>query len=162
MVPGGRFQPWKSLGGTFPCGGRFGILCRVQRIKSPETVFKGEIMACKNCVETLCFFLLLKNKNNNFTWKKKSKNLGIYFRKDKCASCFDWAERIQIIKRLIFTWEKRNLSIIGKICIIKTFSISQLVYIMQAFVLPDHVLVEINRLLLRFLSWRERERERGH
>ena len=37
-------------------------------------------------------------------------------------------------------WGRRNLNIVGKIGINKTFLISQLVYIMQALVIPDHVL----------------------
>ena len=86
------------------------------------------------------------------------KILGVYFCNDKCASSVEenWAERIQAINRLNFTRKKRNLSIVGKICIIKTFLISQLVYIMQAFVIPDHVLTDINRLLFRFL-WRKKD-----
>ena len=53
----------------------------------------------KQCAET---FL-------NFVWKTKLKVLGVYFCNDKCASCVEenWAERIQAIKRLIFTWGKK-------------------------------------------------------
>ena len=59
------------------------------------------------------------------------------------------------IKRIINGWEKRNLSIAGKVCIIKTFLISQFVYIMQAQV-PDPVLTQVNRILFRFL-WRKKD-----
>ena len=54
----------------------------------------------KQCAET---FL-------NFVWKTKLKVLGVYFCNDKCASCVEenWAERIQAIKRLIFTWERKK------------------------------------------------------
>lgn len=94
----------------------------------------------------------------NFVWKKKLKILGVYFCNDKSASLVEdnWTGRIRNIKRLICAWEKRNLSIVGKICIVKTFLISQFVYIMQAFVLPDCVLNEVNTLLFRFL-WRKRD-----
>ena len=51
---------------------------------------------------------------------------------------------------------KKKLSIVGKVCIIKTFLISQLVYIMQALVVPDSVLTQVNRLLFRFL-WRKKD-----
>eukprot|EP00916_Digyalum_oweni_P008980 GHVL01015118.1.p2 GENE.GHVL01015118.1~~GHVL01015118.1.p2 ORF type:complete len:123 (+),score=4.29 GHVL01015118.1:83-451(+) len=81
----------------------------------------------------------------NFVWKKKLKILGVYFCNDKSASLVEdnWTGRIRNIKRLICAWEKRNLSIVGKICLVKTFLISQCVYIMQAFVLPDCVLNEV-------------------
>ena len=50
------------------------------------------------------------------------------------------------MKRIINAWEKRNLSIAGKVCIIKTFLISQLVL-----VVPDPVLTQVSRILFRFL-----------
>lgn len=98
----------------------------------------------KQCAETLL----------NFVWKTKVKILAVYLCHDKCASRVEenWAERIQAIKGLIFTRGKRNLSIVGKY-IIKTFLISQLVYIMKVLVLTD-----INRLLFRFL-WRKKEED---
>ena len=51
---------------------------------------------------------------------------------------------------------RKNLSVIGEICIIEAFLLSQLVYCMQGFVIPDDVLEEFNRLLFRFL-WRKIE-----
>ena len=52
--------------------------------------------------------------------------------------------------------KKRNLSIAGKVCIIQIFLISQLVYIMQALVVQDSILTQVNRLLFRFL-WRKKD-----
>ena len=82
--------------------------------------------------------------------KEKLKILGVYFCNYKCASHIDenWSERIVKIKRLIS--EKRNLSIAAKIYTNKTFLISQVVYVMQALVVPKNVWIEINRLLFRF------------
>jgi len=102
----------------------------------------------KNCTDT--FF--------DFVWKKQLKILGVYFSNDKCASMVaeNWTNRLENVKRLIVVWEKRNLSIIGKICIVKTFLLSQFVYVMQALVVPDKVLTELNCLLFRFL-WRKKD-----
>ena len=93
---------------------------------------------------------------HNFSVKKKIKILGIYYCNDKSASQVteNWSERIGNIKRLIKQWERRNLSIIGKIQVIKTFLVSQLVYAMQVIIIPDAVLIEVNRLLFRFV-WRK-------
>ena len=93
-----------------------------------------------------------------FVWKRRLKILGVYFTCDKCASPVEenWTGRVENIKRIITAWEKRNLSIVGKVCVIKTFLISQLVYIMQALVVPDSVLTQVNRLLFRFL-WRRKD-----
>ena len=94
----------------------------------------------------------------DFVWKDKIKILGVYFSNSKCASEMEenWVKRVDTCKRLIASWEKRNLSIMGKVCIVKTFLISQWVYIMQSIVIPEHVIVEVNRLLYRFL-WRKRD-----
>ena len=101
-----------------------------------------------------------KNSNEaffGFQWKKKLKILGVYFANDQSASFIkeNWEQRIENMKRIIHSWEKKDLSLIGKIHIIKTFLISQLIYFMQAFIIPEHVLTEINQILFRFL-WRKK------
>ena len=53
------------------------------------------------------------------------------------------------IYRITGSWGKRNLSIMGKVCFVKTFLISQFVYIMQAFIIPDDVLREVKRPAVR-------------
>ena len=99
------------------------------------------------------------NENNNkheLRWVQKIKILGIYFSNSRPASLLEenWNDRIKCIKQVIQTWEKRNLSIFGKICIIKTFLLSQFVYVMKAITLHEKVLTEINTILYRFL-WRK-------
>lgn len=102
----------------------------------------------KHCQDEFC----------NLVWKRKLKILGIYYANDRSASHIEenWMERVVIVKRLISVWEKRNLSIMGKIIVIKTFLLSQFIYFMKAFVVPNDVLIEVNRLLFRFL-WKKRE-----
>ena len=68
----------------------------------------------------------------------------------------NWIKRIENMKRLIITWEKRNIGIIGKICIAKSLLLSQLIYAIQALCLPEKILKEINTLLYRFL-WRKKD-----
>ena len=84
---------------------------------------------------------------------EKLKILGVYFCSYKCASHIgeDWLECSVKIKRLISIWEERNSNIVGKICIIKTFLISKVVCVMQALVVPEKVLIEINRLPVQIL-----------
>ena len=112
----------------------------INRKKQSEAMWLG---SKQHCPDT--FF--------GFVWKRRLKILGVYFTCDKCASQVEenWTERVENIKRIINAWEKRNLSIVGKVCITKAFLISRLVYIMQALGVPDSVLTQVNRLLLRFL-----------
>ena len=90
-------------------------------------------------------------------WVKQIKILGIYFSNNSSASQIDmnWIPRINTIKHLISNWEKRNLGLLGKICVIKVFLLSQFVFVMQSISLPDKVTNEINTLFFRFL-WRKK------
>ena len=85
------------------------------------------------------------------------KILGIYFSNTTPASCLalNWESRLENLTRIIKAWEKRNLSIIGKIHIIKTFLLSQFVYIMQCLCLPEDVLKNINTIVFKFL-WKKK------
>ena len=93
----------------------------------------------------------------DFNWKTKIKILGVFFSNNTPASKIEenYTNRIAKIKRLIAIWEKRDLSIMGKILIVKTYLLSQLVYFMQAFIVPEKILIEINRLLFRFI-WKKK------
>ena len=118
----------------------------INRMKS-EAMWLGSKQSCSDT-----FF--------GFVWKRRLKILGVYFACDKCASRVEenWTGRVENTKRIIIALEKRNLSIAGKVCIVKTFLITQFVYIMQALVVPDPVLPQVNRLLFRFM-WRKREKQ---
>jgi hypothetical protein len=48
-------------------------------------------------------------------------------------------------------WSARHLSILGKILIVKTFGISQIVYVMQSLVLSKEHLKKLNSLLYKFI-----------
>ena len=86
------------------------------------------------------------------------KIVGIVFRKDKGASEIqeNWNSRILKIKQTIKNWMKRNLTVIGKIQVIKTFLLSQFVYVLQSLALPLNVLDEINSIFYRFI-WRKKD-----
>ena len=101
----------------------------------------------KNSRETHC----------NLTFKKQLKILGIVFKNDTPASQImeNWQQRINKIKKIMTQWSKRNLSISGKLCIIKSFLIAQFVYPMQALLAPSQILTTVNTLLFRFL-WKKK------
>ena len=88
----------------------------INRMKS-EAMWLG---SKQNCTDA--FF--------GFVSKRRLKIIGVYFSCDKCASQVEenWTGRVENIKRIINAWEKRNLSIAGKVCIIKTFLISVCIY----------------------------------
>ena len=87
----------------------------------------------------------------------KIKILGIYFENNNSAADIkeNWLGRIETMKKLIRIWSKRDLSINGKIVIIKSFLLSQLIYVMQTIGLKDDILVQINRILYQFVWQRK-------
>ena len=90
-------------------------------------------------------------------FKNTLKILGIYFSNSKSAGELEenWSPRIFNVMRLFERWSRRNLSLIGKIQILKTFALSQFVFVMQSIALPKDVLDQINRLFFRFL-WKRK------
>ena len=101
------------------------------------------------------------DENIPFTVVTKIKILGIYFESNKMAKELDdnWTHRIDHINSLIKQWSKRDLSILGKVVVIKTFLISQLTYVMQSVGLPHNVLCKINTILYKFL-WQKKQSNR--
>ena len=81
-------------------------------------------------------------------WKLRVKILGIYFSNSIPASEIDdnWLPRIENIQRTIVTWSKRNCSIMGKICIVKSLLLPQIIFAMQALVAPADIIKKLNTL----------------
>lgn len=92
---------------------------------------------------------------------ERIKVLGVYFESKRMAREIEdnWNDKIDQINTLIKGWSKRDLSIIGKVVVIKTFLISQLIYIMQSVGLPLNVLRKINTILYKFL-WQKKQSNR--
>ena len=98
--------------------------------------------------------------STNAKWCKSNeyvKILGIYFSGDIEASKIDlnWKTKLETMTRTVNKWKSRDISIYGKIILCKTFLLSKVNYAMQSFVLPDHVLNEIDRIMFK-LIWRKR------
>ena len=59
--------------------------------------------------------------------------------------------KISKLERQLNLWRQRNLTLKGKILIVKTFAISQLIYSMQATHIRDKELKTIENIILRFI-----------
>ena len=92
------------------------------------------------------------------------KILGIIFsnelRSDQLAENYD--SRIDNLLKTCASWSKRDLSILGKITVLKTYGISQFVYLMQSIGIDDDRLEEINRIFFRFLWKRNFSNQKAH
>ena len=84
------------------------------------------------------------------------KILGVHFSSTESASemAMNWEGKIESIIKTIKQWEKRNLSIMGKIIVAKTFLISKLIYLLQGLCLPTYILKQIDTILYKFI-WKK-------
>ena len=99
----------------------------------------------------------IQNESIAYVITDKIKILGVFFKNNVSAQNIEdnWTGRLEKIKNLIKMWSRRYLSIHGKIVIVKSFLISQLVFIMQSIGLPEKILSEINRILYKFIWQRK-------
>ena len=90
-------------------------------------------------------------------FKNTIKILGVYFSHLTPARYIElnWKKRIDNVKRILGQWSRRNISFIGKMHVIKTFGISQLIFIMKSIGLSKPILKEINYLFYSFL-WKKK------
>jgi endonuclease/exonuclease/phosphatase family metal-dependent hydrolase len=85
-------------------------------------------------------------------WSTVIKILGIFisYNKDTMTkNNFD--DRLLKIKNKFNMWKKRDLTIYGKILIIKTFALSQILYTSTVLHIPDKIVKEIQNLIFCFL-----------
>ena len=83
----------------------------------------------------------------------KVKILGILFSNEQTASSIadNFEPKITQLERLCGLWEKRNLTQIGRITVLKAFGISLFIYIMQSISIKAEILDRINKILFKFI-----------
>jgi len=80
----------------------------------------------------------------------------------QCSWCFfsynqasanrrNFGEKILNLEKTLNTWQRRNLTLYGKINIVKTLGISKLIYSASVLPVPDHYIQEINKLIFNFI-----------
>jgi len=94
-----------------------------------------------------------KKEVGNISWTTDPvKTLGVYFGHDKKAKeKLNWDDKLCKIKHSFDQWRKRNITLVGRITIIKTFAISKIVYLATALECPSHYIKQINQVIFNFL-----------
>lgn len=88
----------------------------------------------------------------NVRWTKCMKILGIFFSYDEKEMIrLNYEDKIPLLKRNIGLWKYRDISVMGKITIAKTFGISQFLYTSSVISMPIHIQNQINSLLFQFI-----------
>ena len=60
-------------------------------------------------------------------------------------------QKIEQVEKILALWNKRNLTMIGKILLIKTYGLSKFIHTMQSIGIPVEKLKRINSIFFRFL-----------
>lgn len=89
------------------------------------------------------------------------KILGIHFNASREASLIErnWTEKVENLTKIVKLWQKRRLSLTGKVLICKTFLLSQLAYITKSLALPTEVLKQIDRIMFKFI-WQNKHSDK--
>lgn len=89
----------------------------------------------------------------NISWGTSYiKILGVYHSYDSLAADeHNFATKISKAKRILNLWKMRNLTLFGRIQIIKTFIISQFLYVTSAIPIPERYSKEINTMIWKFI-----------
>ena len=59
------------------------------------------------------------------------------------------------MKKIVVSWKSRDLTIFGKITIIKTLAISKLTFVAQNLTIPDSIIKLVNKIIVQFI-WGEK------
>ena len=95
--------------------------------------------------------ILLPGKN--LKWPKtKVKTLGLWISTDPDLSThLNYDEKLEKVKEILNCWKYRRLTLLGKITVLKSLVVSQLVYLLSPLCSNNKILHEINDLFYSFL-----------
>ena len=90
--------------------------------------------------------------NHKVRAKDRIKVNGIWLFQDKNRRVdFNVTTTIEAMERLLDSWSKRRLTLLGRILVIKTFAVSKAIYLMQSMTLNDAHQARITKLLFKYL-----------
>ena len=91
-------------------------------------------------------------------WPKAMRCLGIFVGHGKERNeKLNWLDKIDKIRQLILSWSKRDLSIYGKVQIIKSFAVSLLVNVASLLPIPNEIVKMINKIFFKYL-WKSKDK----
>ena len=94
-----------------------------------------------------------KTKPLGINWPNEPiKALGIFYTYDqKAPSKKNVLENLDNVKKRLNVWHSRGLSLYGKVTVIKSLVVPTIVYVSSLMSISKEIIVEINRLLFKFL-----------
>lgn len=101
-----------------------------------------------------------REKPLGIVWSEKSlRVLGVYVSYDETESNkLNFDNKVCKAKQLLNLWSSRNLTLHGRIQIVKTFIISQFNFVCSVLPTPDYIIKQINSLIFTFIWKGKKER----
>ena len=94
----------------------------------------------------------------NIEIKEAVKILGVFFTYNRpLRQTLNFTEMIDAIKTKLHFWKWRNLTIMGRIQIVKTFAIPMLMYRAGSICIDKEVITEANKIIFSFI-WKGRDK----
>ena len=92
---------------------------------------------------------------NEYTWtSEKASTLGITFTNDKnTTTAINYDSKLKEFNTCLDNWKKYNLSLIGKITVIKTFALPKLIYPITVLELPNNEMMKNIKLKMFDFLW---------
>ena len=89
---------------------------------------------------------------NNIKFSLKVKALGTYFGTNK-HECYtlNWIDKIESCNKLINSWNKRKLTMFGKVTVIKSLILPKFAFLLQAIPIPKECKKQINSMIFNFV-----------
>ena len=69
----------------------------------------------------------------------------------------NWTEKIDKLDRTLSQWKNRHLTFFGKVTILKTLGLSQIIFSAQNTTMPDNVIEDVTKIVYKFL-WNNQDR----
>ncbi len=80
------------------------------------------------------------------------KALGVFFGHDKILiESKNWDAKVKQLRDTLQVWQKRNLTMFGRITIVKTLGLSKLLYNASVLPVPTGVVTEVNKAIFQFI-----------
>ena len=96
--------------------------------------------------------------NRSISVKKAIKILGVYFTYDEVLwKKFNFQEILKSIREKLHFWNRRNLSALGRIQIIKTFAVPVIMYRAGLVCIHKDIIKEVNKMLFNFI-WKGKDK----
>ena len=63
----------------------------------------------------------------------------------------EWTSKLSKLQKILDNWKRRNLTIFGKVTVLKSLALSQIIHLIIVYSIPNIFLNKLNRLIYQFI-----------